>query len=227
MHFVLALSGRLKTRPGKSGAFIDAAGVLTAPDAVHAIDARGVEVLLVFLDPESDAGAALASALAGAIRPISDEERAALVRDADPRSIILGAGADWIERAVRTLGAQPVPSRRRIHPRVRKLLRSLHTTGVEDLSLEGLAGSLGMSQGRLMHVFTESIGIPLRPYVAWLKLQRAAGAIVSGAPLSVAAHAAGFADAAHMTRTFRRMFGVAPSSLRPPRAHPTEARPAG
>ena len=66
-----------------------------------------------------------------------------------------------------------------------------------------------------MHVFTASIGIPLRPYLGWLRFQRAARAIVSGIPLTDAAMAAGFADAAHMTRTFRRMFGVPPSALRP------------
>jgi AraC-like DNA-binding protein len=66
-----------------------------------------------------------------------------------------------------------------------------------------------------MHAFTESVGIPLRPYLAWLKLQRAAAAIVSGSSLAEAAHGAGFADAAHMTRSFKRMFGVKPSELRP------------
>jgi transcriptional regulator GlxA family with amidase domain len=68
-----------------------------------------------------------------------------------------------------------------------------------------------------MHVFTTSIGIPLRPYLAWLRVQRAAMVIVNGASMGEAAHAAGFADAAHMTRTFTRMLGVAPSLLRPMR----------
>jgi AraC-like DNA-binding protein len=68
-----------------------------------------------------------------------------------------------------------------------------------------------------MHVFTDSMGIPLRPYLAWLRLQRAATAIVGGNSLGEAAHAAGFADAAHMSRTFKRMLGVAPSFLRPMR----------
>jgi AraC-like DNA-binding protein len=80
-----------------------------------------------------------------------------------------------------------------------------------DVSLEALARAARLSPGRLMHIFTDSIGVPLRPYVAWLKLQRATASIAGGASLSDAAHAAGFADAAHMSRTFRRMFGVAPS----------------
>ncbi len=84
-----------------------------------------------------------------------------------------------------------------------------------DLSLPALASAAGLSPGRLMHAFTESVGIPMRPYLLWLKLQRACALIVAGAPLGDAAHAAGFADAAHMTRTFRRMFGATPSRMRP------------
>jgi AraC-like DNA-binding protein len=64
-----------------------------------------------------------------------------------------------------------------------------------------------------MHVFTESLGIPLRPYLRWLRFQRAATAIVAGMPLTRAAVEAGFSDAAHMTRTFKQMFGLAPSAL--------------
>ena len=38
--------------------------------------------------------------------------------------------------------------------------------------------------------------------------------MADGASLTEAAHEAGFADSAHFSRTFRRMFGLAPSSLR-------------
>jgi transcriptional regulator GlxA family with amidase domain len=216
MHFVLGLDGDLKTRASASGPWVDAAGVVTAPDISHAIDASGRDVLLVFLDPESDVGAALSPLFTGAVRIVSRDECAALARDADPRAIMRSDGAEWTRRAAEVLGAGSVPGRRNVHPRIRKLLGLLRTGASGRTSLEALAVAVGLSPGRLMHVFTESIGIPLRPYLAWLKLQRAAGAIVSNMPLADAAHAAGFADAAHMSRTFRRMFGVAPSALRPP-----------
>jgi len=63
----------------------------------------------------------------------------------------------------------------------------------------------------------------LRPYLAWLRLQRAAGDIVRGEPLSSAAAAAGFSDAAHMSRTFRRMLGMPPTTLQPPRSQPVRS----
>ncbi len=217
MHVVLAVDGALRLRT--ASVWRRVAGVLTAPDVPHAIDGSGAEVLLVFLDPESDAGVALQSALRGPTRAIADDERDRLVAGADPLAIMREDGVAWTRHAVAVLGSGAPPAApRRIHPRVRKLLRQLRALPVGgDASLETLAQSVGLSPGRLMHAFTESIGVPLRPYLAWLKLQRAAAAVVAGVPLSEAAVAAGFADAAHMSRTFRHMLGMPPSALRPPR----------
>lgn len=47
----------------------------------------------------------------------------------------------------------------------------------------------------------------------WRKLTRAMVAIGSEKTIAAAAHAADFADAAHLTRTFYQMFGMAPSVL--------------
>jgi AraC-like DNA-binding protein len=215
MHVVLALAGELRLRQGRSWQRV--AGVVTAPDVPHALDGSEADVLLVFLDPESDAGVALQSVLGGATRALTDDERDRLVAGGvDPMAIMREGGVAWTGHAVDVLAGSTSPSQpRRIHPRVRRLLRQLRALPVgADASLETLAQSVGLSPGRLMHAFTESIGVPLRPYLAWLKLQRAAAAVVAGAPLSDAAAASGFADAAHMSRTFRRMLGMPPSALR-------------
>ena len=213
MHLALALRGALRVRTSETEAWTTGAGVMTAPDARHAIDASDTEVLLVFFDPESAVGATLLPAANGALRTLTAEERDDLVVDADPSAILRAGGPAYTRRLAAALGvATPAP--RRVHPKVRRALRLLQTSSESERSLEALAEAVDLSPGRLMHVFTESIGIPLRPYLAWLKLQRAAGAIVAGQPLSSAAAAAGFVDAGHMTRTFRRMFGVSPSELR-------------
>jgi len=83
----------------------------------------------------------------------------------------------------------------------------------DDFSLKKLAAVSGLSQSRFMHVFTESIGVPLRPYFLWLRLQRAACELMDGQSVTHAAHGAGFSDAAHLTRTFRRMLGTTPTDL--------------
>jgi AraC-like DNA-binding protein len=54
----------------------------------------------------------------------------------------------------------------------------------------------------------------LRPYTLWRRFLRVWELLMAGESLSSAAHAAGFADAAHLTRTSRRMFGFPPSAMK-------------
>jgi len=226
MHFVLAVDGELRVRTTDRGRWTTAAGVLTAPDIPHSIDACGHDQVIIFIDPESDAGAALRPALAGPTRFTSRAERSELVRGIDdPRSFASADAHEWAQLVVETLGLPLRESKPVLHPAVRKLLDRLRTFGVEDdTSLDGLAGAVGLSSSRLMHVFTESIGIPLRPYLAWLRVQRSACAILAGASVTEAAHVAGFADAPHMSRTFKRNLGFPPSALRRMRrSHPVQA----
>jgi AraC-like DNA-binding protein len=215
LRFALALEGEVRIRTKRQGKWESAAGVLTAPDAEHMLDGQGAELLLVFLEPESRVGASFGAALNGPMRLLSDADRRELTRDVVPRTILRSGAGPWAQSAAQTLRLPTLPLPRSIHPRVRVLLNRIREGGVaQGTSLELLASAVGLSPSRLMHVFTSSVGIPLRPYLAWLRLQRAAIGIVAGGSLSDAAQAAGFSDAAHMSRTFRRMLGIPPSLLR-------------
>lgn len=215
LRFALALEGEVRIRTSREGKWSTAPGVLTAPDAAHLLDAGGRELLLVFLDPESVTGAPFRDALSGPVRLISDAERNAMTREVVPQAILRSGAAVWARKAAETLRLPAPAAARSVHPRVRALLSLLRNGGITDAtSLEALASAVGLSPSRLMHVFTSSVGIPLRPYLAWLRLQRAAIEIVSGNSLTDAALTAGFSDGAHMSRTFRRMLGIAPSSLK-------------
>jgi len=118
MHFVVAAEGALEVRAGK--ARMSVPGVVTAADVPHAIDASDREVLLVFVDPESDVGGALAAALDGPVCALDAAARSALyTRDA--LALMQGEGDAWIRRAVGHLGiATPAPWPP-LHPRVRRV----------------------------------------------------------------------------------------------------------
>lgn len=213
MHLLLARTRTLSVRTASGGAEQPCAGIVTAPDAAHAVDAIGNDVLLVFVDPESEAGRALHAVIEGSVRFLTPRERDALADD-NPAQIMGRGGLDWTDRARAVLGAQN-SAHRPMHPRVRRLLRTLPSLPIRGATpVQVLAQVTGLSSDRFMHVFEESIGIPVRPYLLWWKLQRAAAAIAKGEPLTRAALHAGFSDAAHMTRTFQRMLGVPPSALR-------------
>lgn len=76
-----------------------------------------------------------------------------------------------------------------------------------------LANDVGLSTGELSRRFSREVGIPIRSYRRWRRLLLAIEALAQGANLTDAAHSAGFSDSAHLTRTFRAMFGIAPSEL--------------
>jgi AraC-like DNA-binding protein len=209
VQLVMAMHGTLLTRGRSNDQWMRCGAALVRPDGAHEVDARDTTVLIGFVDSESELGAALSEHIEGGISCISETQvarwRVALGRMPTEARV---------ERWVRT----ELLHRRRpvkIHPGVRLVLRHLREKfGIsDDFSLRTLAGISGLSQSRFMHVFTECMGTPLRPYVLWLRLQRACCDLMGGASVTTAAHNAGFSDAAHLTRTFRRMLGMTPTHL--------------
>ena len=209
VQLVMALRGSLLVRSGVKDKWTKCGAVLVRADAIHEVDARDATVLLAFIEPESELGTALCDRIKGDLSPVPAAKlarwRAALAPE------LTGSR---VERWVRTeLLHRRLPVK--IHPRVRRVLKHIRERlGVShDFSLKTLASVSGLSQSRFMHVFTESVGVPLRPYILWLRVQRAACELMTGTTITRAAHTAGFSDAAHMTRTFRRMLGATPSEL--------------
>lgn len=127
-------------------------------------------------------------------------KRVLLDPDTDPGSLL------------EELAPEAAPRTASLDPRVGRAIRGLKETGGVG-TLAAAARSLGLSSSRLGHLFSAQVGLPFRPYALWLRLQGALAYLARGANLTEAAHGAGFADSAHLTRTFRRMFGVAPSDL--------------
>jgi len=89
-------------------------------------------------------------------------------------------------------------------------IRDLVREGRLDKSLTApeLGRAVGLSTSRLAALFREGTGVPIRPFILWTRLQLAVETISTGSSLTEASHAAGFADSAHLARTFRRMFGT-------------------
>jgi AraC-like DNA-binding protein len=65
----------------------------------------------------------------------------------------------------------------------------------------------------LVALFARDVGTSIRSYRLWRRLLRALLAFAQG-DATTAAHAAGFADLAHFSRTCRRMLGYTPTALR-------------
>jgi len=76
-----------------------------------------------------------------------------------------------------------------------------------------LAAGVHLSASRFTHLFRQQTGLSLSRYLLWSRLLDGVEAVARGDNMTHAAHAAGFADLAHMSRTFRNTFGVVPSEL--------------
>ncbi len=216
MHLVLSLRGTIEARVHGESAPSACAGIITAPDVEHEIDQRFGESLLVFIEPESAIGVALRSVIGGSARRVTERERDEIVAiSEDPMAIMDAAGVRWTRAVAMALGASAEPSLPVAHPAVLEALALLRGPLDDELcALGAMAAKVGLSDGRFMHAFTESVGIPWRPYVLWLRVQRAVAAIADGVALSAAAADAGFSDAAHMSRTFRKTLGLTPVQVR-------------
>src|SRR5204862_7430167 len=100
-----------------------------------------------------------------------------------------------------------------IDPRIRKVLGIIKADFLAPPLAPELASAVGLSAGRLIHLFTQEMGLPIRRYVLWLRLRDVMFSLAAGHSLTEAAHRAGFADSPHLSRTFRGMFGFPPSAI--------------
>jgi AraC family transcriptional regulator len=193
-------------------------GVVISSRQPHSMDATAVaNNVVLFVEPETPEGRALTE------RYLKDGGITALPADAlaEARDALFSAWRDQrSERAVvdaarnvvraLTYGVEPsVISDERILRAVAYIKSHIN----EKLTLEDVAAEAFLSPSRFRHLFVEQTGMALRPYILWRRFVRVWELIMRGESLSAAAHAAGFADSAHLTRTSRRTFGFPPSAL--------------
>lgn len=185
-----------------AGGRVVARAVIVPPRMVHGHGACGRAAML-YLDGDSAAGRALAregEAKCGSwVREGLDIDVARLATPAGVRAAI-AAIVEAIEPA-RPPGAR--------HPATRRMCGYLDATDAIDLAR--LSRDAGLSPRQMRYAFARDIGLSMRAYVRWRRLRRAIVEVESGASLSAAATAAGFADSAHLTRVFRAQFGMTPT----------------
>jgi AraC-like DNA-binding protein len=87
-----------------------------------------------------------------------------------------------------------------------------------DARLAEVASAAGFSRFAAYRAFRSQYGLPPSEYQRQLRLRAARRALAGGAAVADAAAACGFADQAHLTRWFRRCYGITPGAYRAARA---------
>jgi AraC-like DNA-binding protein len=84
----------------------------------------------------------------------------------------------------------------------------------EKVRLTDIANASGLPPFQLFRGFERETGMSPHSYQRQARIRFAAGLIKIGHPLSDVAVASGFADQAHLTRSFRRTMGVTPGAYK-------------
>lgn len=84
----------------------------------------------------------------------------------------------------------------------------------DSISFSDVADAVGLSRYHFSRQFKKRTGIQPRSYLRQVRLGVAKELIVTGGNLAVVSAAAGFADQAHMTREFKKVYGVTPGHIK-------------
>lgn len=201
---------------------VNTTAAVIAANSLHRITGNTALAVMVYLDP---------STIAGQLTGRLDGDAADARRWASAGAHLTGTAgtladlpiAEVLPRLLHLLipfsgyGRSSTPP---AHPAVARAVADIERRLPNGtVRLHDVAATVGLSPDRLAHLLTAELGLPFRAYVRWRRLQIAIAHVAAGTTLTAAAHAAGFADSAHLTRTSHRTFGVAPSALAEVRFH--------
>jgi AraC family transcriptional regulator len=112
-----------------------------------------------------------------------------------------------------------VPEQKKRHPGLprEKLVRAVEYIQDQlgtDLTVSGIAQAVYMSPYHFTKLFKESTGQSPHQYVVEARVRKAKELLTTGKfTISEVAHHVGFADQSHLTRHFKRVFGLPPKRL--------------
>lgn len=207
----------IRFRPNERVDWTEYGGAIIPSRQPHSMDATVVPLnAVIFIEPETREGRALSERyLQGGIAALPDE----LLAEVGPALFSTwasGRSAHSVAVAARrvvqvlTGGVEPLVVS---DPRILRAVAYIKSHLDSSLTLEEVASEAFLSPSRFRHLFVEQTGTALRPYILWRRFVRVWELLMAGESISAAAHGAGFADAAHLTRTCRQMFGFPPSAL--------------
>lgn len=203
LQLSLALEGEFRLDLGQGPQRSRAAVLL--PGQQHRIAANGALIVHLFIDPGQRSLRAWQAA-APAAESAPCQGLLELWRMPRPLAACEELVAAWQAAWLPGYERAPVPD-----ARVAQALAELARDPERDAT--ALAAAAGLSLSRFSHLFSQHTGLPFRRYQLWMRQLAAVDQLAAGANLTTAAHAAGFADLAHMSRVFHATFGVVPSTL--------------
>jgi AraC-like DNA-binding protein len=190
--------------------WISRRGFIIGSNQLHQLAADSSNVMLIYVEPDSHAGRLIQKRMAGQpLVVLQHDERhklSALTSAHEPVAF-----NSCIESSLSAQGDQQVP--REPDVLILQAIQTLQDRTDGGFHAQELAHQAGLSLSRFQHRFRQHTGMAVRPFLRWRRLLLAMTHMQAGHSMSDAAYAAGFSDAAHMSRTMRRHFGISPRDV--------------
>jgi AraC-like DNA-binding protein len=209
--------GAFLLRDGPDDAWVAYEAAMVRPHHSHEFDGRGGSLAHVFVEPETTSGRRLVGRMSArgvtsvaldAIRAEVDALRRLWRTSTAGEDALVGASCGVVAAL-----CGPMPAPAPVTPRISAAVDFIAHHIAQDLTLAQVAAAVNLSPSRLRHLFVAEVGTSFRGYVLWRRILVAVDAMMRGRSWTEAAHEAGFADSAHLSRTFRRTFGISPRML--------------
>ena len=114
--------------------------------------------------------------------------------------------SDWVLSQIVSTAAREFAIPKLLDPRIEATKKILDED--PSVSLKDIAEVVELSSYRLSHMFSKSMGMSMRSYRVWLKLDRAWRLIERNYNLADVADEAGFSDSTHLCHAFQNAYGV-------------------
>jgi AraC-like DNA-binding protein len=216
----ISLGAPLRVRTRASGPYTEQQSLIVGPNILHEVEMTGVPCFMLWSEAR-----ALAD-LAHRLRTTSPSELPALAEGLLKAllPILLASGRQALDEEagqallshILSVLIDPNFADESVEdPRI-ATARSLVTPQFlveQSQPITSLATYVHLSPSRFRHLFRSEVGMSVQSYLRWRRLYTALRAASFGVSLTEAAHTAGFADSAHLTRVCRATFGIPPARI--------------
>lgn len=215
-HAVKVIVGATPLSVSYEQEVIKAQGVIIRSDTVHKVKGGKGPVTSLYINPHTRLGKSINSRSTSNLLMLTRKSSALLLKYFDN-----SLGNHLTESDIKSflnetlLGEATSEAAEIFHDeRIRKIVDHIESAPNYDVRFADLLRICNLSESRLIHLFKAEIGITIRKYILWRRVQKALAAMCSGRSIRQSAQQAGFTDAAHFNRTFVSMFGLNPSATR-------------
>lgn len=214
LQISLSLDGLFQVSMGDNT--VHTQSICLASQIAHAIDAKDKTLLLLLVNPASRLGLALQHYLAEHSHKTNipaGEKLHELAKAWQHNKLSDAELTAYFTAYTNAVTQAHKPPTNNTDDRVNTVMKLIEKDPAKLRSIKEVAALVHLSPDRFRHLFRQHTGITFTRMQLWYKLLGAFKMMGQGKNFTELAHANGFADSAHFSRTFKETFGLTPAQV--------------